>query len=592
MFQFSENNVLNNKRGECDEYKYPNLYEEADEMLQTSLLIYSIADLRSLAKDPKIKDKLKAPENILDMPLSIRTCLQALENNYVVMKECLGEVDHINTINSLHIIHARFRFQKHHSMTDGSIEVEEVEPMLTYFGDENSDSDIVYAVGINQRRKRITVAFRGSVTSTDFQKDAKISINPQPNPVKCIDSKQHEKVGIHHGFYDYLLRPRNNGMNKYQEIMEHVQALFLESDRQQNYKLYCTGHSLGGALATLFSLYAAADSVADSVSEAVRIPTPVICISVASPRVGDGSFQSAFGQLEERGLLRHLRIANDRDPVTMMPSATGKKVWATLSPISYLAFKLIDNKFDEKENFCHTGVKLRLAKERWELSFMGVPIVIDEEEQEEKAVGTSTESSSEFVVDPARGSSRSFRSILSISTRSKSLDSSNESKIPIVIDEEEQEGKAAGASIESSSEIVVDPARESSWSFRSILSMSTRSKSQDSFNESQVPIIIDEEEQEGKAEGTSIESSSKIVVDPAPRRSGSSKSFRSILSKSTRFKSQDSFNESQIPNVAYHLGNAYVENLSSVKHELLDLSLSDIYKAKTFQIISKKGPKN
>ena len=99
---------------------------------------FSIADLRSLAKDPKIRDKLKEPENILDMPLSIRTCLQALENNYVVMKERLGEVEHINTINSLHIIHARFRFQKHHSMTDGSIEVEEVEPMLTPLNENES----------------------------------------------------------------------------------------------------------------------------------------------------------------------------------------------------------------------------------------------------------------------------------------------------------------------------------------------------------------------------------------------------------------------------------------------------------------------
>merc|ERR1740117_734540 len=119
----------------------------------------------------------------------------------------------------------------------------------------------------------------------------------------------------------------------------------------------------------------------------------------------------------------------------MMPSATGKKVWATLSPISYLAFKLIDNKFEEKEQFCHTGVKLRLAKERWELSFMGVPIVIDEEEQEEKAAGSSIESLSEFVVDPAprrSGSSRSFRSILSKSTRSKSQDNFNQSQIPNV----------------------------------------------------------------------------------------------------------------------------------------------------------------
>ena len=538
MFQFIGNNILgkNNKdKGEGDDeessssqppppftfeekqgvdlYQYPNLYEEADEMLQASLLIYSITDLRSLAKDPKKKDKLKTHEKILDMPLSLQTCLQVLEDNYDVMKECLGEVDHINTMNSLNMIHTRF--QKHFSLTssippsplvvgsvggspimrfnpfvstkstssdDGSVKIEEVAPMLTYFGDENSDSDMVYAVGIDQHRKRITVVFRGSVTSTDFQKDAMISLNPQPNPVKDIDAIQHEKIGIHHGFYDYLLRPRKNGMNKYQEIMGHVQALFLQYDRLQNYKLYCTGHSLGGALATLFSLYAAAAAAAglvdgDTSKAAVSIPTPVNCISVASPRVGDRSFQSAFSRLEERGLLRHLRIANDRDPVTMMPSATGKKMWATLSPISYLAFKLIDSKFEEKEKFYHTGVKLRLAKERFELAFLGESIVIDEQEEEEQ----STITAAELVVDDAprssSGSSRSFRSILSKSTKLKSRDSS-----------------------------------------------------------------------------------------------------------STKSKSQNSFNQSQMPDVNFHLGDAYVENLGSVKSDLLDLSLNDIYKTKAFPI--------
>ena len=231
-------------------------------------------------------------------------------------------------------------------------------------------------------------------------------------------------------------------------------------------------------MATLFSLYAAAAAGlvdGDTSKAAVSIPTPVNCISVASPRVGDRSFQSAFSRLEERGLLRHLRIANDRDPVTMMPSATGKKMWATLSPISYLAFKLIDSKFEEKEKFYHTGVKLRLAKERFELAFLGESIVIDEQEEEEQ----STITAAELVVDDApcssSGSSRSFRSILSKSTKLKS----------------------------------------SSW---------------------------------------------------------------------TKSKGQNSFNQSQMPDVNFHLGDAYVENLNSVKSDLLDLSLNDIYKTKAFPI--------
>lgn len=480
--QQSQSFTFKGKNGD-DSYEYSNLYDEADEMLQVSMLIYSLTDLRNLAKDPAKKDKLKSPKKILDLPLTLSTCLQVLEENHDVMKEFLGEDDHKMTWNSLNLIHSRFEAQRAlvtsssnggrswlpfiSSLTgpEGSVEVEEIQPKLTYFGDEKSDVDLVYAVGVDQLRKRITVAFRGSVTVTDFQKDAMISLNQQPNPVHLIDSHQEKEIGIHDGFYDYLLKRRENGTSKYDEIMTRVEDLFQESECHKSYKLYVTGHSLGGALATLFSLHAAA---AANFSECI-IPSPVSCISVASPRVGDRTFQAAFLRLEELGLLRHLRIANDRDPVTMMPSATAKRIWSFLSPISYIVFKVKDYKFEDKENFHHTGIKLGLSNQKWELSFLAVPMTIDGHQQ-----ATSS--------DPDESS------IESESCRNNS-ESSTSSKV---------------------------------------FQMSSR---------------------------------------------------RSIRNGE----------DSKIPNVSFHMGNSYIENLTSVKTDLVCLSLNDLYQTKVSSIYKEKS---
>jgi hypothetical protein len=78
------------------------------------------------------------------------------------------------------------------------------------------------------------------------------------------------------------------------------------------YRLYVTGHSLGGATATLFGFFAATDPT-------ITKDGPVTLYTFASPRVGDSRFRSAFKFLEERGKIRHARIHNKKDKVTRVP---------------------------------------------------------------------------------------------------------------------------------------------------------------------------------------------------------------------------------------------------------------------------------
>jgi len=90
-------------------------------------------------------------------------------------------------------------------------------------------------------------------------------------------------------------------------ILEQVVSLLEE---QPDNQLYISGHSLGGALATIFSLETAADE---------RIPSPVTCITSGASKVGNIDFMLAYESLEKAKKLRCLHIANDRDPVTVVP---------------------------------------------------------------------------------------------------------------------------------------------------------------------------------------------------------------------------------------------------------------------------------
>ena len=85
----------------------------------------------------------------------------------------------------------------------------------------------------------------------------------------------------------------------------------------QNSRIFVTGHSLGGALATL----AIPDILANTNFEHEK----VILYTFASPRCGDREFAIKF---REKGV-RHWRIANTEDFVTMIPFPTGNIFKAT-----------------------------------------------------------------------------------------------------------------------------------------------------------------------------------------------------------------------------------------------------------------------
>ena len=163
--------------------------------------------------------------------------------------------------------------------------------IIKFINDDETDLQVV--VSVSETKKRISVVFRGSESVKDWYYDLYIF-------------KQQLDTGakVHKGFYTQLVKNGNYG--KLTKIIK--EQLNIHND----YSIYVSGHSLGGALCTLFGYLLAHE-----------IENHVTVISFASPRVGDTVWKNTF---TNKTNLKHIRVTNYHDIVTAAPIINYKHV--------------------------------------------------------------------------------------------------------------------------------------------------------------------------------------------------------------------------------------------------------------------------
>ena len=180
----------------------------------------------------------------------------------------------------------------------------------------------------------IYVIFRGTRRFLEWFKD----VNIQLVSFKDSTNRNHEKVeikdkiaegmvqtnqgsiiipNIDHNFGFVTAGFRGIYVSLRQKLLD---ALNEKWQKSQNAKVFVTGHSLGGALATL--------AIPDILKNTpFKNPDNVALYTFASPRCGDRQFAASFEALK----VRHWRIANTEDFVTMLPFPTGNVIKPALS---------------------------------------------------------------------------------------------------------------------------------------------------------------------------------------------------------------------------------------------------------------------
>lgn len=177
----------------------------------------------------------------------------------------------------------------------------------SFFNIESTDLQV--GITISEVNKRITVVFRGSESRSDWYYD-----------LSLLKVKLQDDVYVHSGFYNQLHKE-----GTYEKIKDEIVSLLEE---HPDYKVFITGHSLGGALSTLFGY-----ELSKIITETITV------ISFASPRVGNSYFRKHF---DEQDNLNHYRISNEKDVVTAVPMINYQHVGINIS-LNNKNFEIFEN---------------------------------------------------------------------------------------------------------------------------------------------------------------------------------------------------------------------------------------------------------
>ncbi|MFW9993125.1 MAG: lipase family protein [Candidatus Odinarchaeota archaeon] len=158
---------------------------------------------------------------------------------------------------------------------------------------ESTNTDTQCYIARDEKKKRIVIAFRGTSSVQDLLTDIIILQTIYP-PTRRLFFKPR----VHAGFLEAYKSVKK-------EIHAHLNTLFSE---QGSSRLFVTGHSLGGALATI----AAVD-----LNQTFKLPVTIY--TYGSPKVGNSWFARKFN----RKIKDSFRIANVDDVIPSYPPVIG-----------------------------------------------------------------------------------------------------------------------------------------------------------------------------------------------------------------------------------------------------------------------------
>lgn len=362
QYGIGERNVPTEGRALLEESTGNINYSDIRLMLNLCSLIYTVAEIRRIAREYNLKDDIQENSEAEVYQL------MAGEYNFIgtdgksTVTEQSGQVP-ANPLNSSLIEEVIERFPELDREFGSELTVGSIQRLKAIMEDEkggkrqaflnnldasNNRHELVYGITAlsvprNVGSSQISVVFRGSVEPNDWWHNIQFPLIPvrvrlsktQPSVAWLVEGLNYNKIQVdrklaedlqealgdtpirvHKGFLQYLFaEQKRNQLTKYTAIVQNL-TMLLNHPKFKSNQLTVTGHSLGGALATVLSFFLACDKrIMDDRVARSKGRKYISCITFAAPSVGDAGFQRAFHVLQKR--VKHLRITNNRDFVPL-----------------------------------------------------------------------------------------------------------------------------------------------------------------------------------------------------------------------------------------------------------------------------------
>ncbi|KAL3919860.1 MAG: hypothetical protein SGILL_003541 [Bacillariaceae sp.] len=403
-------------RSSVDDNPTITVYSEAKEMLLSAILMYGVVHLRTLARNQLrrlqddeglddstmnnhhrggsdgslsssyINTRTMLSESLLALPISAKQIVRLVSKYREAIVEEVGReatVDlYLTAFDAIQSSSSSRELELEYNSATFQIRLVSFDVVVVE--DEMVGTELVYAICVDTARRRITVCFRGCSCKKDWmvccQTTLKEVVNPlydgttRPSSSRNSSSSRQQAptISVHSGYYDYLFSNNEEKLGKgtkFDDIMENLNSLL---QQYPGYNVYVTGHSLGAALATVFSFHAAASGQLVSPDPSYEPPT-VTCINFASPMVGNIDFETAFRELEDQGKIRCLRVTNYYDIFTQLPDRGNWLYlmlfipWIGVHLVAYFGFSLIFFMWFQRNVYRHVGMNLHMyrGRTRW-----------------------------------------------------------------------------------------------------------------------------------------------------------------------------------------------------------------------------------